>query len=84
MKVIGQSLTVESVGEIGRTTKQPAPMVDFTLLKTALSLHEPDCKENVVKDIRYLRSHGYLHRNLAGEYSLTEKGQALAYVTRDM
>ena len=81
---IGQSLTVESVGEIGRTTKQPVPMVDFTLLKTALSLHEPDCRENVVKDIRYLRSHGYLHRNLAGEYSLTEKGQSLAYVTRDM
>lgn len=81
---VGQTLTVESVGEIGRTTKQPKPMDDYTLLKTSFSLHASGCEEGVVKDIRFLRTKGYLHRNLAGEYSLTEKGKALAYVTRGM
>lgn len=81
---VGQTLTIESVGEIGRTTNQPKPMDDFTLLKASLSLHASGCEEGVVKDIRFLRSKGYLHRNIAGEYSLTEKGQALAYVTRGM
>lgn len=80
----GQSLTVESVGSMSRTTKQPVPMNDFQLLKMAFSLHEPGWEEGVVKDIRFLRTKGYLHRNRVGEYSLTEKGLALAYVTRDM
>lgn len=81
---IGQQLTVESAGSVGKTTQQPEPMDDRAILNAAFGLHYEGCDGDAVKDIRFLRTNGYLHRSDSGEYSLTEKGQALVYVTRGM
>lgn len=81
---IGQQLTVESIGSVGKTSNQPETMDDCNILNAAFGLHCQECDGDAVKDIRFLRVNGYLHRSASGEYSLTEKGQALVYVTRDM
>ena len=79
-----QTLIVESVGSLSKTTSPPVPYDDAALIRDSHELHYEEFQEGVVKDLMFLQSKGYLHRNRLGEYSLTESGRALDYIVRDM
>ena len=79
-----QTVHVESVGSVTKTTSPPKPYKDAELIRDCHRVHLPDFRDGVVKDIMFLQSKGYLHRNRMGEYSLTESGKALNYIIRDM
>lgn len=79
-----QVLTVESVGSLTKTTSPLAVYNDATLIEDCHGLHYEEFQDGVVKDLMFLQSKGYLHRNRMGEYSLTESGRALDYIVRDM
>lgn len=81
---VGQSLKVESVGSLTKTTSPPKVYDDASLLADCHDSHYPEFHDGVVKDLMFLQSKGYLRRNLMGEYSLTESGKALCYIVRDM
>ena len=65
-------------------TSPPKPYKDAELIRDCHRVHLPDFRDGVVKDIMFLQSKGYLHRNRMGEYSLTESGKALNYIIKDM
>lgn len=80
----GQTLSVESVGSVTKTTSPPEVYKDSTLIRDSHELHYAEFQDGVVKDLMFLQSKGYLRRNMMGEYSLTESGKALNYIVRDM
>lgn len=80
----GQTIRIESVGSVTKTTSPPKPYNDADLLRDCILAHFPDFHDGVVKDIMFLQSKGYLHRNRLGEYTLTESGKALNYIIREM
>ncbi len=79
-----QTVQVESVGSVTKTSSPPKLYKDAELIRYCHRLHLQDFQDGVVKDIMFLQSKGYIHRNRMGEYSLTESGKALNYITRDM
>lgn len=79
-----QTVQVESVGSVTKTTSPPKPYKDAELIRDCHRVHLQEFQDGVVKDIMFLQSKGYLHRNRMGEYSLTESGKALNYIIRDM
>lgn len=80
----GQTLPVESVGSVTKTTSSPEVYKDATLIRDSHEFHYDEFQDGVVKDLMFLQSKGYLRRNMMGEYSLTESGKALNYIVRDM
>lgn len=79
-----QTVQVESVGSVTKTTSPPKHYKDAELIRDCHRLHLQAFQDGVVKDIMFLQSKGYIHRNRMGEYSLTESGKALNYIIRDM
>lgn len=79
-----QTVQVESVGSVTKTTSPPKHYKDAELIRDCHRLHLQAFQDGVVKDIMFLQSKGYIHRNRMGEYSLTESGKALSYIIRDM
>ena len=79
-----QTVQVESVGSVTKTSSPPKLYKDAELIRDCHRLHLQDFQDGVVKDIMFLQSKGYIHRNRMGEYSLTESGKALNYIIRDM
>ena len=79
-----QTVQVESVGSVTKTSSPPKLYKDAELIRDCHRLHLQDFQDGVVRGIRFLQSKGYIHRNRMGEYSLTESGKALNYIIRDM